>query len=157
MSPVSSKEQGRAKRTLMMRIVLDTDAFIAATRSATGASREILLMVERGEIEALMTVPMLIEYEAVLKRPTHLAAAHLTEEQADNIIKTLASIVVRVAVRFSWRPQLADANDEMILEAAVNGHADAIVTFNTRHYAEAAPRFGVAILKPGELLRSMQP
>ncbi|MBA3946116.1 MAG: putative toxin-antitoxin system toxin component, PIN family [Herpetosiphonaceae bacterium] len=140
-----------------MRIALDTDAFIAATRSATGASREILLMIERGEIEAVMTVPMLIEYEAVLKRPAHLAAAHLTVEQADNIIKTLAGVLVRVAVRFSWRPQLADANDEMILEAAVNGHADAIVTFNTRHYTEAAPHFGVAVLKPGELLRSMQP
>jgi predicted nucleic acid-binding protein len=45
----------------------------------------------------------------------------------------------------------------MILEAAVNGGADAIVTFNTRHYVDVAERFGIEVLKPGELLRRLQP
>ena len=125
-----------------------------------GAARQILLMIEREEIEAVMTVPMLIEYEAILKRPAHLAAANLTLEQADNVINTLAGLLVRVTTRFSWRPQLIDPNDEMILEAAVNGQANVIVTFNQRHYAEAAPRFGIEVLRPGdllELLRRLQP
>ena len=57
---------------------------------------------------------------------------------------------------FQWRPQLADANDEMVLEAAVNGRADGIVTHNVKDFAIAAPRFGVRVLRPGELLQEMR-
>jgi predicted nucleic acid-binding protein len=62
----------------MMKIALDTDVLISGVRSATGASREVLLMVGRGELAAVVTVPMLLEYEAVLKRPSHMKAANLT-------------------------------------------------------------------------------
>jgi hypothetical protein len=58
----------------------------------------------------------------------------------------------RREVCFTWRPQLADAGDEMVLEAAVNGQAQALVTHNIADFAEAAPRFGLALLRPGELL-----
>jgi predicted nucleic acid-binding protein len=44
----------------------------------------------------------------------------------------------------------------MVLEAAVNGQADALVTFNTRDFAGVAERFGVAVLSPGDALRQLQ-
>ena len=53
---------------------------------------------------------------------------------------------------FLWRPQLRDPGDEMVLEAAVNGRADAIVTFNTRDYGKAPQQFGVAVLLPRDAL-----
>ena len=55
-------------------------------------------------------------------------------------------------VRFVWRPQLTDADDEMVLEAAINGQAEAIVTHNRRDFEPAAGRFGIAVLSPAELL-----
>ena len=51
-----------------------------------------------------------------------------------------------VPTHFLWRPQLRDPNDEMVLEAAVNGRADALVTFNVRDYGTAAAQFGVEVL-----------
>jgi hypothetical protein len=37
----------------------------------------------------------------------------------------------------------------MVLEAAVNGQADAIVTFNVRDFGAAAKGFGIEVLLPG--------
>jgi putative PIN family toxin of toxin-antitoxin system len=136
-----------------MKSVFDTDVLVAALRSATGASREILNMVGRGELIVLASVPLMIEYEAVLKRPEHLQAANLTAQQVDMLLDVLVGLFVPVTPYFLWRPQMKDPNDEMVLEAAVNGQASAIVTFNTRHFSVAASRFGIETLKPGEFLR----
>jgi len=57
---------------------------------------------------------------------------------------------------FMWRPQLRDADDEMVLEAATNGGADAIVTFNQRDFLPAATTFGVRILTPGDYLPNLK-
>ncbi|MGB8841963.1 MAG: PIN domain-containing protein, partial [Aliidongia sp.] len=64
----------------------------------------------------------------------------------------LVELVVPIEPWFLWRPQLHDAADEMVLEAAVNGRADALVTFNRRHFLPAAEHFGLPILLPGETL-----
>jgi putative PIN family toxin of toxin-antitoxin system len=140
-----------------MRIVLDTDILIASVRSKTGASRSIMRMIERRQLTAVATVPMLIEYEAVLTRPEHLAAANLTRQGAENIISALAALLLPVEPHFSWRPQLTDPNDEMILEAAVNGQAMYIITFNTRHFMPAVQRFGLDALTPRDFLRRIRP
>jgi putative PIN family toxin of toxin-antitoxin system len=139
-----------------MKCVLDTDVLVAALRSAKGASRELLYMVGRREIVAVATVAMMAEYEAVLKRPMHLHAANLTSEQVDTFLDTLASFFIPVTPYFIWRPMLRDPDDEMLLEAAVNGGAKLIITFNTRHFIRAAHRFGITVLKPSEALRRVR-
>ena len=57
---------------------------------------------------------------------------------------------------FQWRPQLRDANDEMVLETALNGQADALVTHNVKDFAGIAGKFGLRVLRPGELLKEMR-
>ena len=49
-----------------------------------------------------------------------------------------------------------DPNDEMVLEAAINGGANAIVTYNVSDFAEAIGRFGILVLQPGELVRKVK-
>jgi predicted nucleic acid-binding protein len=45
-------------------------------------------------------------------------------------------------VRLSFRgDRLRNPDDDMVLEAAVNGRADAIVTLNHRDFAPAAEKF----------------
>jgi len=138
-----------------MRCVLDTDVIVASVRSQTGASREIIRRIGLRQLTALASVALLVEYEAVLKRPEHLQAANLTALQVDVLLDALASLFIPVTPHFLWRPQLKDPNDEMILETAVNGQAGVIATFNTRHFGNAAGRFGIEVLRPGEFLRSI--
>lgn len=85
-----------------------------------------------------------------------LLAASLTREDAQAFLAALAVIVRPVAIHYSWRPQLRDPADEMVLETAVNGAADALVTFNLRDFAKAPARFGIELLLPSEALRRLR-
>ena len=99
-----------------------------------------------------MSVPLLIEYEATCSRPEHRLAAKLSEHEIGAFLDGLAALAEPVESHFLWRPRLRDANDEMVLEAAVNGRADAIVTFNVRDFGSVPGDFGIAVLRPGEAL-----
>ncbi len=59
--------------------------------------------------------------------------------------------------RFLWRPQLHDPADGMVLDAAINGAADALVTFNRQDFGQVPGRFGIALLLPQEALRRLSP
>ena len=138
-----------------MRVVLDTSAIVAGFRSPRGASAEILRLVRNGRITMLVSVGLFVEYEAVLKRPEHLAAAGLMGTDVDRILDILAMHAERVDIFFLWRPKLRDADDDMVLEVAVNGNADSIITFNVRDFATMVPTFGIPALLPAEVLRRL--
>lgn len=133
-----------------MRLVLDTDVLVAGLRSRTGASRRLLMLLDQGRYQSIVSVAMMLEYEAVLTRPENLRAFGLTQQEIQRFLDSLSLLIAPVTPFFLWRPQLRDPADEHVLEAAVNGHVDAIVTFNLRHFRAAAARFGVAALNPGE-------
>ena len=137
----------------MLRLVLDTAVVVAAFRSRLGGSNRLLQAVARGEATALVTTALFLEYEDVLQRPEQRAATGLDAGATDQVLAALAAVLLPVEVHFRWRPQLADPADEMVLEAAINGAADAIVTFNQRHFAWRVERFGLAVMDPGETLR----
>ena len=94
---------------------------------------------------------MFLEYEEVLKRPEQRSGHELSIKQIDDFLLALASAVEPVTIHIGWRPQLRDPSDEMVLEAAINGYADAIVTFNLKDF-EPAERFGVSVGRPSEFL-----
>jgi predicted nucleic acid-binding protein len=97
-----------------------------------------------------------LEYEDVLKRPEQRIAHGLTLEMIDEFLANLAAVVEPVEVRFLWRPQVRDPSDEMVLEAAINGRADALVTYNIRDFALAGERFAVPVLRPPDLLKTVK-
>ena len=140
----------------MHRVVLDTDVIVAALRSATGGSNAVLREAAQGRVTPLVTTALFLEYEAVLKRPEQRLAHGLGLRDIDSFLATFASASEAVEVSFQWRPQLTDANDEMVLEAAVNGRADALITHNVRDFAKGASRFGLRVLRPGELLKELR-
>jgi len=104
----------------------------------------------------LLTPALFLQYEDVLKRPEQLRISRLTLTQVDQILAALGSAAEPVAIHYSWRPQLPDPTDELVLEAAVNGRADALVTYNLRHFAQAAARFGLRLARPAEVLEEMR-
>ncbi|WP_295458244.1 putative toxin-antitoxin system toxin component, PIN family [uncultured Thiodictyon sp.] len=138
-----------------MILAIDTDVIVAALRSPSGAARRLLGLLRTGQIQAVATFGMLVEYDAVLSRPEQLAATGLTIHEVGRVLDGLATLVVPVRPHFLWRPQLRDPNDEMVLEAAVNGGADRIATFNLADYLPAATRFGIGVQRPGDILRRL--
>jgi putative PIN family toxin of toxin-antitoxin system len=138
-----------------MRVVLDTSVLVAAVRSAKGASRELLRMALEGEFKPLVSVSLVLEYEAVLTRPEHFAGA--VDSQANvEIVKAFCSMGEPVHISHRLRPQLVDPDDEFVLEAAYHGKAEMIVTLNTRDFLIAARRFGIAALRQGEALERIR-
>lgn len=140
----------------MLRIVMDTDVIIAAMRSPTGASAAILNAADAGQVQLLSSVAMILEYEAKCTLPGHYSAAGLSQQDADVFVDAVAALSEPIELHFFWRPQLHDPNDEMVLETAINGQADAIVTFNLRDYGRAPQRFGVEVLLPAQAIRRIR-
>jgi putative PIN family toxin of toxin-antitoxin system len=138
----------------MQQWVFDTDVLVAARRSRTGASNALIRRVQSNAFVMLASVPLFLEYEAVLTRAEHLLASGMTAKQVTGFLDYLAGLVVPVKFHFLWRPQLTDVADEMVLETAINGAADAIVTFNIRHFGPAT-RFGIDVIRPDEALRRL--
>jgi predicted nucleic acid-binding protein len=93
-----------------------------------------------------------LEYESVCQKAEHRLAAGLSERQVDTFVNAVIAMAEPVETHFLWRPQLRDANDEMVLEAAVNGRAGALITFNVRDYGSVPSRFGVDLLLPREAI-----
>jgi putative PIN family toxin of toxin-antitoxin system len=141
---------------MVSRIVLDTSVVVAALRTRLGAGNAVLRLVADRRLVLLATLPLFLEYEDVLKRPEHQLAHGLRPDEIDEFLAELAALIEPVEVHFQWRPQARDPSDEMVLEAAINGRADALVTYNVRDFAWAGERFGVAILSPAELLKKVR-
>ena len=141
-----------------VRLVLDTAAMVAAIRSDMGASRWLLqsALERRRDLTLLVSVPLLIEYEAVMTRPEHLKVASLSAADVGVLLDAVAAAAEPVRLAYLWRPTLPDVDDDMVLEVAVNGQADAIVTFNLRDFGLPAERFGIRVLSPGETVRRLE-
>jgi predicted nucleic acid-binding protein len=100
---------------------------------------------------------LFLEYEDVLLRPENRLATGMSESDVDGFLAAFASAAEGVDVNFRWRPQLRDAKDELVLEAAVNGRADALVTHNVRDFQSAAGLFKLRVMLPWELLKELEP
>ena len=139
-----------------MRIVLDTDVVVAALRSPGGASAAIVRLVRQGGATLLISVALALEYEAVCSRPEHRLGAGLSEHQVNVFVDAIVALAEPVPVHFLWRPQLRDPCDEMVLEVAINGEADALVTFNTRDFGNVPGHFGVDLMLPRDAIVRMR-
>jgi putative PIN family toxin of toxin-antitoxin system len=91
-----------------------------------------------------------------LKRPEQRLAHWLSLEEVDEFLAELAALIEPVEVHLSWRPQLRDPNDEMVLEAAINGKADALVTYNIADFAVASYRFEIPVIRPADVLKRVK-
>lgn len=141
----------------MRRAVLDTSVIVAGFRSRRGGSNLILRQVAKGALRPLATTALFLEYEDVLLRPEHRLATGMSEEDVAGALAAFASAAEPVEVHFRWRPQLADPSDEMVLEAAVNGRADALITHNIRDFERAAKQFKLLVVTPQQYLKEAKP
>ena len=99
-------------------------------------------------------VALALEYEAVCKRPEHQIASGLTRREVSLFVDAVIAMMEPTKNHYLWRPQLRDPNDEMVLEAAINGRASILATFNVKDFLPAK-RFGIEVLRPQDALRRL--
>jgi putative PIN family toxin of toxin-antitoxin system len=138
------------------RIVMDTSVIVAGLRSQLGASNRILTLVAERRLVPLVTTALFLEYEDVLNWPEQRLATGMSVDDVVGFLAALASAAEPVDVHFMWRPQLADPADEIVLEAAVNGRASAIVTHNVRDFLPATRDFNIEVITPSVMLKRMR-
>ncbi len=136
-----------------MRVTLDTNVVYAGIRSASGASRIILELVADGELEAVITPALFFEYEEQLRGDAALEGLGLTDADLLAFLDELAAKSHRARVDIRWRPVSPDPDDDMVIECAVNGQAEMLITFNTRDLSVAEQRFGIPVLTPRAFLQ----
>ena len=136
-----------------MRVVLDTNVLVAGLRSSKGASFQLLMRIADGKLIAVATPTLFLEYEDVVYRPEHRLVHGISPSDLEIFLQDFAQKIEPVDAHWRWRPQLKDANDEMVLEAAINGRVDAIVTFNRKDFLPATEEFGIKVLSPDQILR----
>jgi putative PIN family toxin of toxin-antitoxin system len=139
-----------------MRLVVDTAVMVAAIRSDAGASRYLLVAGLEARFTMLASVPLLIEYQAVMSRREHLAASRMSAADVEVLLDAVAAVVEPVLLDFLWRPALPDPDDDMVVETGVNGRADAIVTFNRRHFVTVTKQFGLGVLSPADAIKRLE-
>ena len=135
-----------------MDIVLDTNVLVAGLRSHKGASHNILARLPDNEFRVLLSVPLLIEYEAVLKRPEQLSATGLEAADIDVVLDMIAASAKAVRLHYLWRPMFRDPSDDMVGELAVAGSANMLVTLNIRDFGPLTRSFGIPVLSPGDFV-----
>ncbi|MBM3240302.1 putative toxin-antitoxin system toxin component, PIN family [Candidatus Poribacteria bacterium] len=134
------------------RVVIDTGVLVSALKSNRGASFKILSLMPSGKFEFHLSVPLVCEYESVLKR-TELDI-QWTSEEIDELLDIICLLGIKHEIWYLWRPLLQDASDEFIAELAVTAQADAIVTHNVRNF-RGVERFGIKALTPREFLQEI--
>jgi putative PIN family toxin of toxin-antitoxin system len=138
-----------------MRLVLDTSVIVKAVRNFRGASAALIDAVLDGRVTLLVSTALWLEYEAVVKRPEHWIWPGFNAAEADRFLDLLAGACTPIEISFKWRGFLSDPDDEMVVEVALNGNAEALVTFNERDFASASAQFGLVLRRPDAILRDL--
>ena len=134
----------------MQPVILDTNVLVAALRSNTGASHQLLLeLAGARKWEPCISTALTLEYESVLRR--HASSLGLTPHDAEVLVNFVCGAAHECQIRFRWRPLSADAGDDLVLEVAIAASARYIITFNKRDFVEAA-KFGIEVVTPREFL-----
>ena len=116
-----------------MKIVIDTNVIYSALLSRRGASYKIVSSLPSSKIEIFLSVPLYTEYQDVLSRGRF--SNIYTDEEILGFLRYFCKICIHLDIFYLWRPILKDPKDDMVLELAVAGNCDYIVTHNVKDFA----------------------
>lgn len=133
-----------------MKIVIDTNVVLSGLSSRRGYSFKLLSRIPEKIFQPCISVPLVLEYEAILKR--HVK--YLTSSQIDDVINFICSVSEHTKIHYLWRPILKDPFDDHILELAINAQAQTIITFNLKDFSQCS-ELGIKVMKPKSFLQEL--
>jgi putative PIN family toxin of toxin-antitoxin system len=131
---------------------MDTNVLVSALRSRRGASFKLLSLIDAGKFSLCISVPLVLEYEATIKKEARAIGLSLAD--LDAVIDYICHISEHYKVYYLWRPFLRDSKDDMVLELAVSSNADAILTYNRVNF-KGTEQFGVKVISPKDFLEQI--
>lgn len=136
------------------KIVIDTNVIVSSLRSKQGYSYKLLSMIDDERIRFFISVPVILEYEDVIKREK--LKIKFKKSEIDDFLDYICYIGEQRKIHYLWRPILKDRKDDMFLELAVESESDFITTFNKRDF-KGSKYFGIKTLTPKEFLKIINP
>jgi putative PIN family toxin of toxin-antitoxin system len=135
-------------------LVVDTNVFVSALRSADGASRAVIRRCLQGQYRPCMSLALFAEYRDVMGRERLFKDSPLTSDERQELFYAFIAVCRLVEIYYLWRPNLRDEADNHVLELAVAAGARTIVTYNHADFLGAELHFpGLRIVVPADLLK----
>jgi putative PIN family toxin of toxin-antitoxin system len=139
----------------VITIVLDTNVFVAALRSGGGPAREVIRESLQGRYQPIFSNALWLEYEDLLGRDVW--TQETTDDDRRQVLAALAAASRWIKIFYGWRPNLRDEGDNHLVELAIAGGAEAIVTYNIRDFRLGDLRWpNLAVLTPPECLETLK-
>lgn len=138
-------------------IVQDTNVFVAALRSQEGASAAVLDRCLSRADQAVMGSALFAEYDEMACRETLWRGVPASLAEREALLDDFCAAAIWQPVYFRWRPNLPDTDDDHVLELAIAGGVEHLVTHNTRDFARGELRFALPrVVTPAQHLRSVK-
>lgn len=133
-----------------LRVVIDTNVFISGLNFA-GKPGEVLDLLIREEIDVLVSPFTLSELGNVLREKFAWDDEHVTR-----VLSLIEAKTIGIQPKHRLSVIKGKDADNRILECAVAGEADYIISGDRRHILPLEEYLGIKILSPDEFLRSLR-
>ena len=144
-------------KTVAKTIVVDTSVFISALRSARGKNRDIIRLCLQRELRPLIGTSLFMEMEDVIGRTELFTDCPISDHERKALFYAFISVCQWTHVYYLWRPNLSDEGDNHVMELAVAGGAEAIVTNNLKHFKSGELLFPeIKIMRPSEYIKELK-
>ena len=137
----------------LSKVVLDTCVIESALRSQQGASFQILARINGSRFHLGISTTLFLEYESRVRYCKAEGLITISHRSLNAVLAALAHYGDEVPIYYRLRPNLKDANDDMVFECSVNYGADYLVTHNTRDFLNAELKgYSFQVVTPQQFL-----
>lgn len=135
-------------------IVIDTNVLISALIGKEGPGREILHRCLLGRYTPLIRNALFQEYEDVAMREKVQDLCPLKPAEIRALLNAYYSVCKWVPIYYLWRPNLNDEDDNFLIELAIAGNSQYIITNNIKDLRNAELNFeDLTVVTPDEFLK----
>ncbi len=132
------------------QIVMDTNVLVSGVRSKKGASYQLISNLNDSSWQLNISVALILEYEEVLTRM--MDELSIVTKDIDNLIDGICAISNKHSISYMWRPIANDADDDFLVDLAINAQADYIISYNKKDI-QPVQKFGIEVVSPKEFLQ----